>query len=143
MEEPGYYNIDALGKKFDPPLSRRTIRYYVYRGLLQPPEGGGRGHYYTREHLDRLKKIVAWSRQGVPLTEMERLLKDEEPQALSVQPMGKESQPPKATEGSKAEPKEKDDQSLEVSEGYWVRLNIGHDVELSFREGALNQEDLH
>lgn len=48
-------------------LSRRTIHYYVQRGLLPPPEGGGRGHYYTPEHLDRIRRIRVWQDAGTSL----------------------------------------------------------------------------
>jgi DNA-binding transcriptional MerR regulator len=48
-------------------LSRRTIHYYVQRGLLPPPEGGGRGHYYTGDHLERIRRIRAWQDAGTSL----------------------------------------------------------------------------
>jgi len=38
-------------------VTRRTIRYYVQRGLIPPPLGAGRGHYYTAAHLERLRRI--------------------------------------------------------------------------------------
>ena len=48
-------------------LSRRTIHYYVQRGLLPPPEGGGRGHFYTAEHVERIRRIRAWQDAGSSL----------------------------------------------------------------------------
>lgn len=48
-------------------LSRRTIHYYVQRGLLPPPEGGGRGHYYTVGHVERIRRIRAWQDAGTSL----------------------------------------------------------------------------
>jgi len=38
-------------------VTRRTIRFYVQRGLLPPPLGGGRGSYYTEAHLLRLLAV--------------------------------------------------------------------------------------
>lgn len=38
-------------------LSRRTIRFYVERGLLAPPAGRGRGGFYDMSHLARLLEI--------------------------------------------------------------------------------------
>jgi DNA-binding transcriptional MerR regulator len=67
------YNIETLAKLSG--LTRRTIRYYVQRGLLKPPQGGGRGSYYTDEHLESLKKIQKWSEQGVPLIHMRDMIK--------------------------------------------------------------------
>src|SRR5919109_5558528 len=66
------YNLHNLAKKTG--LTRRTIRYYVQRGLLPRPEGGGRGHYYTEEHLARIELIQQWRSQGVPLEKMKELL---------------------------------------------------------------------
>ena len=66
------YNIETLARMTG--LTRRTIRYYVQRGLVDPPEGGGRGAYYTDSHLDSIKKIKRWSEQGVPLIHMKAKL---------------------------------------------------------------------
>lgn len=38
-------------------LTRRTIRFYVQKGLLKGPEGEKRGAYYTTEHLEELLRI--------------------------------------------------------------------------------------
>jgi DNA-binding transcriptional MerR regulator len=48
-------------------VTRRTVRYYVQRGLLPAPEGRGRGSHYTREHLDTLVRIRRLQEKGVPL----------------------------------------------------------------------------
>ncbi|MGA2477443.1 MAG: MerR family transcriptional regulator [Spirochaetia bacterium] len=69
------YNIDNLASLSG--LSRRTIHYYVQRGLLEPPEGGGRGSYYTESHLRALKRIAELAAQGVPLIHMKALLEGE------------------------------------------------------------------
>lgn len=71
------YNIETLAKLSG--LTRRTIRYYVQRSLLKPPQGGGRGSYYTDEHVERLKKINKWSEQGVPLIHMRDMLEGRTP----------------------------------------------------------------
>ena len=51
-------------------IPRRTIRYYVQRGLLPAPLGSGRGHYYTQEHLQRLRRIREMQRTGQSLDEI-------------------------------------------------------------------------
>jgi len=51
-------------------VSRRTVRFYVQRELLPPPEGLGRGARYTDRHLARLLQIKGWQEQGVPLGEI-------------------------------------------------------------------------
>src|SRR3569832_365027 len=55
-------------------VTRRTVRYYVLRGLLPPPTGTGRGNHYSQEHLDALLKIVELQRAGVALAEIPRHL---------------------------------------------------------------------
>ncbi len=127
--EPTYYNIQTLANKTG--LTRRTVRYYVQRGLLPKPEGGGRGHYYTDEHLKRIEIIKHWQAQGVPLEKMRQLL----------------------TEGKLHTIKEKSDFALTVREpsveyfkyepgpSHWTRITIGPDVELNFKTGTLSAED--
>lgn len=51
-------------------VSRRTVRFYVQRGLLQPPLGLGRGARYSEAHLARLREIRAGHEHGVPLQDL-------------------------------------------------------------------------
>jgi DNA-binding transcriptional MerR regulator len=51
-------------------VTRRTVRYYVQRGLLPTPLGTGRGLHYTQEHLERLVHIRQLQEAGVPLAEI-------------------------------------------------------------------------
>ena len=48
-------------------VSRRTVRYYVQRGLLPRPTGVGRGNHYTGAHLARLLEVRELQERGVPL----------------------------------------------------------------------------
>ncbi len=50
--------------------SRRTVRYYVQRGLLEAPTGLGRGRHYTDRHLDTLVRIRELQQAGRPLVEI-------------------------------------------------------------------------
>ena len=54
-------------------VSERTIRYYITRGLLAGPARGGRGAFYTAEHLKRLQEIRDQQQRGLTLTAIERL----------------------------------------------------------------------
>ena len=58
-------------------VSRRTVRYYVRRGLLPAPTGIGRGNHYTQEHLDCLIQIRTWQEEGVSLADIERRIHDD------------------------------------------------------------------
>lgn len=63
------YSIGALAAAAG--VSRRTVRFYVQRDLLPPPDGLGRGAQYTEAHLARLLQIKAWQEKGVPLHEIQ------------------------------------------------------------------------
>ena len=117
-----YFNIETLAKKTG--LTRRTIRYYVQRGLLQKPEGGGRGHYYTDYHLERIKEIKRLTAQGVPLEKMKEFFSGiqiaiKEPSTNLVQMH----------------------HAPVVREDHWKRIRIGPDMEVSFRAGAISKEE--
>lgn len=56
-------------------FSRRTIRFYVQKGLLPTPSGSGRGHYYTQTHLSTLEKIKHYKDDQLSLEEIEIKLK--------------------------------------------------------------------
>ena len=55
-------------------ISRRTIRFYITRGLLRPPEGAKRGSYYVEEHLAVLKEIRRLVNEGYPLMQIKAIL---------------------------------------------------------------------
>lgn len=48
-------------------LPQRTVRYYIQTGLIERPEGGGRGAFYTQRHLDQLLLVVTCQRKGMSL----------------------------------------------------------------------------
>ena len=52
-------------------LSRRTVRYYIQLGLVDRPDGAGRGARYRSRHLEQLIAAHTWRRAGLSL---ERIL---------------------------------------------------------------------
>ena len=58
-------------------VTRRTVRFYTQKGLLDPPEGERRGAYYTRRHLEQLLLIRKWQAAGVSLERIGHLLQGE------------------------------------------------------------------
>jgi DNA-binding transcriptional MerR regulator len=60
------YTIDELTEKTG--FSRRTIRYYVQEGLIEPPAGRGRGGFYNDSHLAMLLRIRAQQDLGFSLS---------------------------------------------------------------------------
>ena len=65
-------------------VERRTVRYYVQEGLLQPPHGVGRGNHYGPEHLERLLKVKALQEGGRSLDEIRRILNKKKGESLEA-----------------------------------------------------------
>lgn len=85
-------------------VTRRTVRYYVQRGLIPAPTGTGRGKHYTAEHLEALVRVRELQAAGVTLTEIEA---GDAPSAPA------EHTPPE--------------------QEAWIRLHLGDDLELHLR----------
>jgi DNA-binding transcriptional MerR regulator len=71
--KPKQYTIENLCELTG--FTRRTIRYYIQEGLLEPPAGRGRGGFYFDSHLDRLRRIKALQDEGLKLSQIQELLK--------------------------------------------------------------------
>ena len=56
-------------------FSRRTVRYYIQEGLLDPPAGRGRGGYYYDSHLQQLQRIHTLQESGLSLSDIQHMLK--------------------------------------------------------------------
>ena len=64
--------------------TRRTIRYYIQEGLLDPPAGRGRGGFYFDSHLKRLNEIKSLQDKGLKLAAILEVLKKGKEPELSV-----------------------------------------------------------
>lgn len=65
--------------------SRRTIRYYIQEGLLDPPAGRGRGGFYFDSHLNKLLEIKNKQDQGIKLSAIHEVLKeDSKPELMKL-----------------------------------------------------------
>ncbi len=53
---------------------RRTVRYYVQEGLVDPPAGRGRGGFYDDRHVAQLVRIRELQDQGYRLDAIRGLL---------------------------------------------------------------------
>jgi DNA-binding transcriptional MerR regulator len=102
------YGIDELANLVG--VSRRTVRFYVQQGLLQPPLGVGRGKHYGPEHLARLRAVKALQVQGLSLDDVRRKIagggESPEMSALAAMPVS------------------------EVAGSRWTRLEVAPGVEL-------------
>ena len=71
-------------------LPIRTVRYYIQIGLIDRPEGGGRGAHYTKRHLEQLIEIRKWQQAGLSLKRIRELLKVDETETLVPPPRPQE-----------------------------------------------------
>jgi DNA-binding transcriptional MerR regulator len=76
MDE-GRYLVDELCRRTG--FSRRTVRYYVQEGLVDPPAGRGRGGFYGEHHVAQLARIRGLQDQGYRLDAIRGLLGREAP----------------------------------------------------------------
>jgi len=78
------YSADELATLAGVP--RRTLRYYIQLGLIDPPVGQTRAAYYTWQHLHRLLEIRRLTEQGFSLERVQELLArgDEPPPAAAA-----------------------------------------------------------
>lgn len=66
------YRIGELAKKAK--VTRRTIHYYISKGLLPPAEGAGVGSYYSDEHLNRILLIKKLQDKYLPLEKIKEII---------------------------------------------------------------------
>ncbi len=65
---PHEYTLAELARLSNTP--GRTIRYYIARGVLAGPAKGGRGAFYTDDHLRTLRQIKVQQNSGQTLAEI-------------------------------------------------------------------------
>jgi DNA-binding transcriptional MerR regulator len=56
-------------------FSRRTIRFYVQKNLIEPPSGRGKGGFYYDNHLSNLLEIRLLQEQKLNLTSIKNILR--------------------------------------------------------------------
>ncbi|WP_458122569.1 MerR family transcriptional regulator [Paenibacillus sp. Z6-24] len=67
------YKIDEVATECN--LTKRTLRYYEEIGLVSPQRSDGNTRLYTREDIERLKKIIsARDVLGFSLQELQRYI---------------------------------------------------------------------
>lgn len=93
-------------------MNKRKIRFYIQKGLVERPEGAGKGAFYTHQHLEQLLAIRKWKEAGLTLERIQDLLSDENQETPSGRPI-----PP---------PRPRKPGSVEV----WSHLHIADGVEL-------------
>ena len=101
-------------------VSRRNVRYYIQEGLVDRPNGAGRGAWYGRDHLIQLMVIGHWQAEGLSLQRIRDLLQGNDPKSLP---------PPRQNTGG-----------IEV----WSHIQVKDGVELHIQPGkaGLSPEQL-
>lgn len=62
------YKVSELAEKAG--VTKRTIHYYISKGLLMPPEGNGVNSLYSEEHLERILFIKKLQAEYMPLNKI-------------------------------------------------------------------------
>ena len=65
MSNSACYTIDDVMRLTS--VSRRTVRYYVTRELIPPPDGRGVGLHYRQEHVDGILRVLEAKKRGASL----------------------------------------------------------------------------
>ena len=105
-------------------VSRRTVRYYVQRGLIPAPTGTGRGCHYTQEHLDALVRVRRLQESGLPLVDIIKGSVDEEKVTVRTPPEAQRSR-----------------DSTEPGRSQWIHLKLTEGLELHLRTDLFAVKD--
>lgn len=62
------YKVSELAEKAG--VTKRTIHYYISKGLLLPPEGTGINSLYNDEHFERILLIKKLQAEYMPLNKI-------------------------------------------------------------------------
>ncbi len=93
-------------------MNKRKIRFYIQKGLVDRPEGTGKGAHYTHRHLEQLLAIRKWKEAGLSLERIQEIIGND----IQGGDLGKATPPPRPKKAG----------SIEV----WSHLHIADGVEL-------------
>jgi len=107
-------------------MNKRTVRYYIQKGLVDRPEGIGKGAFYSHSHLEQLLAIRKWKAAGLSLERIQDILAGEKEGRAGDQPI-----PP---------PLPKKQGAVEV----WSHMHVGDGIELHIepRRAGLSPEQV-
>lgn len=72
------YSLDQLATLTA--LPKRTIRYYMHKGLVPRPEGARKTATYSEQHLEQLMLVKKWKQAGLNLERIGELLQQDAPE---------------------------------------------------------------
>ena len=71
------FSLDELCTLLE--MHKRTIRYYIQHGLVDRPDGIGKGSSYSHRHLEQLLAVRKWKEAGLSLERIQELLGGQNP----------------------------------------------------------------
>ena len=84
MNAPETFTLNEIAALTE--LPRRTVRYYIQIGLVDRPEGIGKGAWYTQHHVEQLLLVRKWQLAGLSLERIGNLLQGPESGPLPPTP---------------------------------------------------------
>jgi len=75
MDEQQTFTLDEIASLAE--LPRRTVRYYIQTGLVDRPQGVGKGAFYTQHHVEQLVLVRKWQLAGLSLDKIGDVLKQQ------------------------------------------------------------------
>jgi len=73
MNEQRTFTLDEIAALSE--LPRRTVRYYIQTGLVDRPQGIGKGAFYTQHHVGQLMLVRKWQLARLSLERIGEVLK--------------------------------------------------------------------
>jgi DNA-binding transcriptional MerR regulator len=75
MDNQRAFSLDEIAALAE--LPRRTVRYYIQTGLVDRPQGIGKGASYTQQHVEQLLLVRKWQLAGLSLERIGEVLKQQ------------------------------------------------------------------
>jgi DNA-binding transcriptional MerR regulator len=75
MDNQRAFSLDEIASLAE--LPRRTVRYYIQTGLVDRPQGIGKGASYTQQHVEQLLLVRKWQLAGLSLERIGEVLKQQ------------------------------------------------------------------
>lgn len=72
-EDEKTYTLDELSTVTG--ITKRNVRYYMQKGLVDRPKGTGKGSYYTQAHLAQLQETRKWKQAGLSLNRIHDIVR--------------------------------------------------------------------
>ena len=84
MNDQQTFTLDEIAALAE--LPRRTVRYYIQTGLIDRPQGVGKGAFYTQHHIEQLVLVRKWQLAGLSLEKIGDVLKQQASSPLPPTP---------------------------------------------------------